>query len=692
MTTTTAPHPPPVRRTRPAGPLRALLAAVVLVGTVLSALLAAAGPAAAHAALTGSDPKDGAVVATAPAEVTLTFSEQLAMGDGSIRVLGPNGSRADSGPVRDRSADGRVAYSVGLRAGLPDGTYTVAWQAVSADSHPISGAFTFSVGAPSATTVALPDGEAGGGTVGVLYDIARYVSYAGFVLLCGAAAFVLVCWPRGASVRSVQRLITRSWLVLTAATVAMLMLRVPYTGSGKLADVFDLGGLQDVLASKTGAALVSRLLLLGAAALFVAVLIGAYGQRVRRHEAPVPAPGGEPHPVDDRREDLAFGLRVGGAVVCAGIAATWALSEHASTGIQTGLAIPLDVLHLLAVAGWLGGLAALLTALRREPSLEPSAVRRFSGVALGCVVVLAATGLYQSWRQIGSWSALTGTPYGRLLLVKVALVVLMVAVARWSRRWTARLEAAAAAREPRHSECSRCLEARAAEEFARTPEAGGADDVPEPAGAPAAAGPDPGADDPVRAAQLARQRAAVASTARRKARDADPVRSGLRRSVLVETGIAAVVLAVTTVLTATEPARTAETADRAATTAGSSPAPSGTRTPAPAEVEIPFDTGGTDGRGTIRLGLDPAGQGPNGLRLRVTGPDGGPLDVPEVRISLTLPAQEIGPLAVTPVRTAPGEWSADAVRIPMAGDWRIRVTVRTSDIDQTSVDQNMKIG
>lgn len=180
------------------------------------------------------------------------------------------------------STGGKVGYGVDLLPGLPDGTYTVAWQAVSADSHPVSGAFTFSIGAPSQTEVALPDDEAGGGLVGLLYDIARYAAYAGFVLLAGGAAFVLLCWQRAASVRPVQRLVAYGWVTLTASTLAMLLLRTPYTGSGKLADAFDLSGLRDVLETKTGAALVSRLLLLGAAALFIAVLFGAYARRRTR--------------------------------------------------------------------------------------------------------------------------------------------------------------------------------------------------------------------------------------------------------------------------------------------------------------------------------------------------------------------------------------------------------------------------
>ncbi|WP_405999787.1 copper resistance protein CopC [Streptomyces sp. NBC_00829] len=715
-------------------PLRLLLTATVLVGTLFGMLLAGAGPASAHAALTGSNPKDGAVVATAPRNVTLTFSEQVAMGKDSIRVLEPSGKRADKAEVRDLGTGGKVTYGVDLLPSLPKGTYTVAWQAVSADSHPVSGAFTFSIGAPSKTAAVLPAQEAGGGVVGVLYDIARYTAYTGFVLLVGGAAFILVCWRRGASVRPLQRLVVQGWVALTAATLATLLLRTPYTGSGKLADAFDLGGLRDVLQTKTGAALSSRLMLLGAAALFIAVLFGAYAKREDEGE----------------KKDLTFGLAMGGTVVAAGIAATWALSEHASTGIQPGLAMPVDVLHLLAVASWLGGLAALLTALYRAPSIERAAIRRFSTVAFTSVVVLAATGTYQSWRQVGSWSALTGTSYGQLLLVKIGLVAVLIAVAWISRRWTARLaetaegvetaeeEESAEAVVEADDESEESTEAKEAEETEGTDAADESETVPVPvpvpipesetetesetvtekavtetAGAESAGAESAGAEsavsektgtgtavaekagtgadgdaDPGRAAQLARQQAAVATARKKKDRDADPQRSGLRRSVLAETGIAVVLLAVTTILTATEPGRTEEETARITGSQASEP-----ETPAgPTEIKLPFDTGGQNGKGTIRLSLDPAAPGANEMHVWFYNPDLKPMDVAEVKVSFTLKAKQIGPLPITPDRVATGHWSADPVQIPMPGDWQVQVTVRTSDIDQTTVDKNIKIG
>ncbi|WP_019887777.1 copper resistance CopC/CopD family protein [Streptomyces purpureus] len=644
------------------------LARLLLVAaTLLGALLAGASPASAHAALTGSDPKDGAVVATAPKSVSLTFSEQVALGDDAIRVLDPSGKRVDTGELHDLCSGSVVKYAVGLHSGLPDGTYTVAWHLVSADSHPISGAFTFSIGAPSKTSVALPADPAGGGLVGALYGIARYLSYAGFVVLVGGAAFLLACWPRGAGVRPLQRLVVQGWVVLTAATLAMLLLRHPYTGSGNLGDAFDLGGLKTVLETKTGAALISRLLLLGAAALFVAVLFGAYTRREDEQE----------------KKDLTFGLAIGGTVVAGGIAGTWALSEHASTGIQPGIAMPVDILHLLAAAAWLGGLTALLVALYRAPvpGIERAAVRRFSTVAFWSVVILAATGLYQSWRQVGSWSALTGTAYGQLLLLKVALVAVLVGVAWFSRRWTARL-AETAAPETADAGPEALDSAPDADTDSSGPDAD-ADSTPDSESAD-----DQQSADPERAAQLARQKAAMATARKKRVRDADPQRAGLRRSVLTEAAVAVVLLAVTTVLTSTEPGRTEEEAGRSQSTAAGSPAVPDR----PVDIRLPFDTGGQDGKGTVRLSLDPGRSGANALHVFVERPNGRPLDVPELKVSFTLTAKEIGPLPAAPDRIATGHWSANGVQIPMPGEWLIQVTVRTSDIDQTTIEKTVKIG
>ncbi|CAL2056107.1 MULTISPECIES: copper resistance CopC/CopD family protein [Streptomyces] len=652
---------------------------VLLLLAALGALLAGAAPASAHAALTGSDPAQGVVVQQPPARVSLTFSEKVAMNGDSLRVLDPKGKPVQTGaPDNVRG----TTYAVRLKGGLGKGTYTVTYEVVSADSHPVAGAYTFSIGAPSRTVVSGSGPTVGGGVVGGLYQVGRYVSYAGYIVLVGGAAFVLLCWRRGAGVRALQRLVVGGWLALTAATLWLLLLRGSYTTTGKVADVFDLGLLGQVLATKPGAALVSRLLLLAAAALFIAVLFGTYQRREEGAE----------------KRDLTFGLGIGGLVVAAGLATSWAMSEHASVGLQPGIAMPVDVVHLLAVAAWLGGLTALLVALYRAPAgtpVEAAAVRRFSRLAFGSVVALVVTGVYQSWRQLGSWSAFTDTRYGQLLLAKIALVAVMVGLASVSRRWTGRLadqgaEGERAADEAGTEKASVTAAKPTAGQDTAAMGTGTADTAGQELAAADADVSEPGptakdSGDSRRAAQLARQRAAVDAARRKRLRDGDAGRFGLRRSVLAEAAVAVVLLAVTTALTQTEPGRTEQEA-KAATGAVTAP------TNGSLSLSLPFDTGGADGKGVVALDIDPAHAGANSLHLFVRKPGGQLFDVPEVKIALTLEAKKIGPLSVAPEHITTGHWSADGVQIPMAGDWKVEVTVRTSDIDEVTVSKNAQIG
>ncbi|MFI0913325.1 FixH family protein [Streptomyces abikoensis] len=648
---------------------------VAFLAALLCTLTLGAGTASAHAALTATDPADGSVVPAAPARVTLTFSEGVLLSPDSVRVLDPRGERVDEGrPQHDGGRSGTA--TVALRAGIADGTYTVAWQAVSADSHPVAGAFTFSVGAPSKTTVTVDSAATRTDpAVAAFYAIGRYAAYAGFVLLVGGCVFAGVC----RSSRAVQRVAVGGWIALFVSTVALLLLRGAFTSGKGMGSVLDLSLLGGVLSTKPGAALLSRLLLLSAAAVFLAVLFGTYAQeddgRGRSGDGAAAAAGGR---TLGRRRDIAWGLGVGGTLVAGGLAATWALAEHASAGLQPWLAMPVDVAHLLGVAVWLGGLAALLATLWSGERIRRTAVARFSRMAFVAVCVLVATGLYQSWRQVGSWGALTGTEYGRWLLVKAGLVVIMVGVAFLSRRWTGRLVDAPESRRPTVRKKPGAGVKTSHDSKSSHDSADGVDAV--------SADNAVSAVDSVRAAQLARQRAAREKAAGRRVRDADTGRTGLRRSVLAEAGVAVVVLAVTTALTGTQPGR-AETEQRRAA-AGRTAAPSAA---GPADVRIAYDTGGTDGRGTARVTVDPARTGANTLTVTLTDASGRPVDVPELTLSMTEKEKQIGPLRAALERQSAGLWKAKDFRLPMAGDWQLSLTVRTSDIDQVTEIENVKI-
>ncbi|MFR9757842.1 copper resistance protein CopC [Streptomyces sp. TR06-5] len=674
MQSTTAARPRPVRA------LGTALAALTALGALL---LGAAGPAVAHSSLTGSSPAAGAVVDRTPDAVTLTFSEAVRPDDDSFRVLGPDGSRADTGEQVNLCSGDTIRFGTLLRPGLSDGTYTVAWHVVSADGHPVSGAFTFSVGTPSATAVALPEQAAGGGTAGVLHALARYAAYAGFTLLIGTTTLLLTCWREGTRHRTVRRLLRASWLTAVAATLVRLLLRHPYTGSGDLTDALDPGGLAATVQTTVGTALVCRLLLLGAAAFFLVLLLN------RPPAAPLRTDDGPGAGREDAHRRL---FLLAGAGLATALAATWALAEHALTGPQSAAAQVSHLAHLLAVAVWLGGLTTVLAVLTRPAGLPlpASAVRRFSRYAAASVAVLAATGLYQSWRQTGSVDALTGTAYGRLLLLKTGLVLVLVLLALLARRWTFRLMSAADRAAPAGEEAAATAAPARAAALPTAHPAGtggtgstGGGDSPDTADGPPAAAP---VHDPVRAAQLARQQAAVRKARVRRDRDADPRRVGLRRAVLAEALVGAVVLAVTVQLTGTEPARTA--AASAALTAPSAAVPD-----RPLDLSLPFDTGGARrGKGTVAVALDPGRTGRNTLRITATDPGGAPLDLPEVRLALTLPSQDLGPLRYAPQRTGPGAWRSRRVVVPAPGDWTLAVTVRSSDIDQVTLTETVTLG
>ena len=102
----------------------------------------------AHAVLESSNPADQSVLATSPPKVTLTFGEAVTITGSAIRVYDGHGNRVDQGvATHDAIAD---KVEIGLRPDLPNGTYTIAWRVISADSHPVHGGLVFSVGTKGA--------------------------------------------------------------------------------------------------------------------------------------------------------------------------------------------------------------------------------------------------------------------------------------------------------------------------------------------------------------------------------------------------------------------------------------------------------------------------------------------------------------------------------------------------------------
>lgn len=610
----------------------------------------AGAPAAwAHATLVTTTPAESATVPQSPTRVTATFDEPVSVSPDSLQVFAPNGERADTGGTTHGSTPEQIA--VALNPGLGNGTYTVGWHVISADSHPVQGAFTFSVGAPSSTSVnpATVNLRASP-LVGFAFGVVRWIAFCCFALLVGGLGFVLWCWPSGASSPLVLRLTMGAWSGLAGSVLGAVLLQGVYgTGQG-VGHVFWPNVLHATLDSRYGRALGIRLLL-------VIVTLFVFTGRLGNLR------------VKGRGPSVAASATWG--VLAAALAATWAAADHAGTGMQVPLSLVSDTVHLCAVALWLGGLTMLATIVLRRSRLasRPAtrkarmataeaahAVERFSPLALGCVGVILLTGTYQAWRGVGSWPALADTTYGRLLLIKIGAMCVLIGLGYLARIRIAALRTPVSAvrvsiAEPVTSGLPRVSV--------------GAKSVLGIAGSGGRLGK--GA-----AANGSSNGAAATSTASGSF-DASSPDSGraavtlgrLRWSVAAEAMIAATVLAVTAVLVNTPTAR--ETFAQ------------------PARAAVAFNTGGPDGRGSVSVTMTPAVLGPNRIRVSVSGTTGRPYRPQQIQMYLELPSRHLGPLAVALTPVDPGQYASAPVTVTITGQWQLRITVRSDAFDETTV-------
>jgi copper transport protein len=627
------------------------------------ALVTGAPSAFAHATLESTLPAEGSTVAVAPTSVSATFDEAVGVSPDSLRVFAPNGQQVDTGGT----IHGRVPQQivVNLVSGLGRGTYTVGWHVISADSHPVQGAFTFSIGAPSTSAVTPASLQPPASKiVTVTFGAVRGIAFGAFALMIGVVAFVLCCWPAGASRPGIVRLALTGWGALTAATLGAILLQGVYGAGQGIGHLFWPDVLHQTLYSGYGRALAVRLLLEVAALVVFSVTLGALPAASRRVRGTALAAW---------------------AVVTAGLAATWAIADHAGTGMQVPLSVPSDIIHLSAMSVWIGGLVTLITVVLRNPEPEGSsaaaarrarrryqaatadaavAVSRFSPIALCCVGALVATGTYQAWRGVGTFGALFGTTYGRLLLVKIGALCGLVALGNLARVRLRQMHdpvRALLAADPAAMPATMVFPAKGAvlpeREMAELaavnagPRNGSQKGNGRRGSRNGGAGHN-GAGEPDAEAQFHAERASV--TLRK-----------LRWSVTAEVAIATAVLTVTAILVNTPTARE-------------------TYKP-PATVAAAFDTGGPGGTGTVSVVVTPDQLGPNQVRLSLTTTSGQPYQPAGVIASLALPDRNLGPLPVQLTAQRGGVYVSAPVVASFTGQWQLRVTIRSDAFDETTV-------
>jgi copper transport protein len=365
----------------------------------LAMLLAVVVPGAVHghAVLLDSSPAADAALPGAPAEVLLRFNEP-------VRPIGVQVLIAkDQVALRVEVEVVDTMLRARLPAEAPDGIYVVSYRVTSADGHPVAGSLVFTAGEVGATPVSVRPDIARFEWIWRIAAVGARSLWYGALLLAAGLALFLAILPVPAGLEPTLRR-ALGWLALVGLAAGLPLLGA--TG----------GALQG---GAPGALLTSdswRLALASPVAVTIAIAVSGLG---------VLALSTRPQ-VHTRRA-----LRLTGALL---VALSFGASGHAATAGPRWLTLPVLTLHGLCAAYWVGAFAPLLLALRRLPGDQALVLlRAFSGRAIVAVVCLVLAGIVLSVVQLRALSVLITTDYGRLLLLKLALVGILLGLAAINR-------------------------------------------------------------------------------------------------------------------------------------------------------------------------------------------------------------------------------------------------------------------
>jgi copper transport protein len=395
---------------------RRTLAAAVLAA---AALAVAPAFASAHAYLVRTSPAASRVLNTPPKSVGLTFDEAVEPRFAIISVTDARGTQLTAGPVH-RSPTDPDTLLVAVRPNLPQGWYLIYWRAISVDGHPVQGAFTYAIGPNPGPAPQFPVPKVSASAVTAQLLIARWAMFLTVMSAIGLYVMrILIARPavRRARPTSLRAL---SWAFVLASILGLITIPVYLDfaiANDSLRSVFDLGALVPLF--RVTAFARGYLDLELCFALFcVAAWISLWLDRA-----------------DRRRRSVAELAAQTGALLAAAVALVIpGTVGHAGQTSPRGLSVPLDWIHLIAGALWLGALIGLLVlwfstaADRRVPALSV-VVPRCSNVALVSVLVLLASGAAATIVHMPALSALWATSYGVAILVKIGLLVTAIALA-----------------------------------------------------------------------------------------------------------------------------------------------------------------------------------------------------------------------------------------------------------------------
>jgi copper transport protein len=390
-----------------------------LLSLLLAAVLAALAfppPAQAHAALARSTPEAGATLEVAPTVLRLEFTERLDPAFSRVQLF--DAANALVAGAETVSPDAPYDLALELPA-LGQGSYTALWRVRSAeDGHVTEGSVPFGVGVAADLGAMLPPVGAPAPALTpppLLGALGRWLALVGAALAVGALGFGLLVWRpavrAAAPSRAADAAMGRGLRRLMLLGAGLVLLAGVPTLLSQAANVADpdgslLGAVPALLAGFSGLVLLGRAL---AAAALIALALR------------LSAPGSGSGP------PWWLALAVGGLLLL-----TFPLSGHgAAAGVGAPVLIAAGLVHVAAMALWLGGLPPLLVAVRqaRDGQASPplrSLVQRFTPLAMLCILLIAVSGTAQALVHVGSPDLLLTTTYGRALLVKLAAFIALV--------------------------------------------------------------------------------------------------------------------------------------------------------------------------------------------------------------------------------------------------------------------------
>jgi copper transport protein len=382
-----------------------------LAGIVAAAALALPASAWAHAALLQTVPVASRTINVAPQEVRLRFSEPVEPRFAIVSVTDAAGRQVTDGDPA--AAPGSPQTLVTPLRSVPEGWYLVFWRVISADGHPVRGAFTFAMGPNPGPPpqFRVPSLSETATTTPLL--VTRWLVF--LAVLSAIGLFVLRALIARPVVRTVRGCSLRSLNVAFGVAVALALVAIPVyvllaTAQFTLRSFWDFG---DVVPAARSSGFGRDFLDLEVVfALFaVAAAAAIYVDRPEREQRSV-------------AELLALP-----AALAAGVAALLlpAIAGHAGQKAPRGLSLPLDTAHLAAASVWLGGLIGLVVfwlSVGRAARAAALAyvVPRFSAVAFCSVLLLIGTGIGQAFQELPTFASLWQTSYGQALLWKIGLL------------------------------------------------------------------------------------------------------------------------------------------------------------------------------------------------------------------------------------------------------------------------------